>query len=140
MNSSSTFPALHHIGILTAGISTAAERFIHTLGATWDGRIIYDPQQRAYVAILARADGPMFELVEPDGPSSPLAASLARGGSLHHLCYEVEALDQALSQARALGGLIVRPATPAIAFNGRRIAWVYSRDRLLVEYLERTYS
>jgi hypothetical protein len=32
---------------------------------------------------------------------------------------------------------IVRAPTPAVAFEGRRIGWVYTKSKLLLEYLER---
>jgi methylmalonyl-CoA/ethylmalonyl-CoA epimerase len=49
----------------------------------------------------------------------------------------VDNLEQALAAARSLGALITRQPMPAIAFGGRRIAWIYTRNRLLIEYLER---
>lgn len=62
---------------------------------------------------------------------------LKKGGGLHHLCYETANLDRQLESARACGGLVTRMPLPAIAFGGRRIAWVYTRNKLLIEYLER---
>jgi methylmalonyl-CoA/ethylmalonyl-CoA epimerase len=64
-------------------------------------------------------------------------AFLKRGGGLHHLCYEVDQLDAQLERSRASGGLIVRLPIPAVAFGGRRIAWFYTKEKLLIEYLER---
>jgi hypothetical protein len=32
---------------------------------------------------------------------------------------------------------VVKNPLPAVAFGGRRIAWVYTPEKLLVEYLER---
>jgi methylmalonyl-CoA/ethylmalonyl-CoA epimerase len=57
---------------------------------------------------------------------------------LHHLCYEIEDLENQLALSRAQGGLVVKPPLPAVAFAGRRIAWVYTRNKLLLEYLERS--
>jgi methylmalonyl-CoA/ethylmalonyl-CoA epimerase len=61
----------------------------------------------------------------------------AKGGGLHHVCYVVENLERALADARALGAIVTRQPMPAVAFGGRRIAWIYTRNRLLIEYLER---
>jgi len=69
--------------------------------------------------------------------SSPVIPFLKRGGGLHHLCYEIDGLEDQLVLSRAQGGLVVRPPLPAVAFGGRRIAWVYTKNRLLLEYLER---
>jgi methylmalonyl-CoA/ethylmalonyl-CoA epimerase len=35
------------------------------------------------------------------------------------------------------GALIVRPPKPAVAFEGRRIAWMLTSGKLLVELLEK---
>ena len=131
--------ALHHVGFAVASIAAAAEGFARTLGAEWDGKIISDPLQEAKVSFIRHngAKEPMLELIEPAGTDSPLHGFLQRGGGLHHLCYEVDYLEAQLDSSRASGALIVKPPLPAVAFEGRRIAWVYTRQKLLVEYLER---
>jgi methylmalonyl-CoA/ethylmalonyl-CoA epimerase len=78
----------------------------------------------------------MLELVEPAGEDSPVLGFLKRGGGLHHLCYEVSHLEQQLELSQSMGGRIVRPPLPASVFEGRRIAWVFTKDRLLLELLE----
>jgi methylmalonyl-CoA/ethylmalonyl-CoA epimerase len=85
----------------------------------------------------ALAGNAVIELVEPEGNGSAVHKFLQRGGGLHHICYEVDSLEQQLEQTRANRDLIVRPPQPAPAFDGRRIAWTYTRNKLLVEYLER---
>jgi methylmalonyl-CoA/ethylmalonyl-CoA epimerase len=62
---------------------------------------------------------------------------LKRGGGLHHLCYEVEDLEKQLEIARSMGMLVTRPPRPAVAFGGRRIAFVYTKHLLLLELLEK---
>ena len=61
---------------------------------------------------------------------------LARGGGLHHLCYLVEDLETSLTRLRAKGCLITSPPKPAVAFEGRRVAFLVTRERQLVELLE----
>ena len=36
-----------------------------------------------------------------------------------------------------LGALVVQNPVPAVAFDLRRIAWAYTRQKLLIELLER---
>jgi methylmalonyl-CoA/ethylmalonyl-CoA epimerase len=55
---------------------------------------------------------------------------------MHHLCYEVADLEESLRVVRASGSMLVRPPKPAVAFANRRIAWVLTREHLLMEYLE----
>jgi methylmalonyl-CoA/ethylmalonyl-CoA epimerase len=57
---------------------------------------------------------------------------------LHHVCYEIDDLESALQHARSVNMAIAAPPLPAVAFHDRRIAWVCSRTRLLIELLERS--
>lgn len=130
---------LHHVGFVVASIDQSVADFEQTLGLEWQRPIFDDPLQRVRVTFLGTPGAPQFELVEPDGSESPVRSFLARGGGLHHLCYEVENIEARLRQWREAGGLIVRPPVPAVAFGGRRIAWAYTRGKLLVEFLERSH-
>lgn len=130
---------LHHVGFVVSSIQDCAQSFALALGATWDGNIISDPLQNVRVTFFhgrASADA-LIELVEPGGPDSPVTRFLTKGGGLHHLCYEVENLESHLETCRSVGTIIIRPPVPAVAFSGRRIAWGITKNRLLVEYLER---
>jgi methylmalonyl-CoA/ethylmalonyl-CoA epimerase len=52
------------------------------------------------------------------------------------LCYEVNRLEEALAELRSKSGLIAKPPKPAVAFEGRRIAWLIAAEKQLVELLE----
>ncbi len=132
-------PTLHHVGFVVASISEEIDGFTASVGAAWNGEIFDDPLQQVRVTFLQPASPgeAAIELVEPTVESSPVSRFLARGGGLHHLCYEVGDLDEELKSARIHGGLIVKKPLPAKAFQGRRIAWVVTRNRLVIEYLER---
>jgi methylmalonyl-CoA/ethylmalonyl-CoA epimerase len=56
---------------------------------------------------------------------------------MQHVCYEVDDLDLQIRQMRAAGSVVAKPPLPAVAFDGRRIAWMFTPDRLLIELLER---
>ena len=131
---------LHHLGFVVSSISTVAESFAASMSARWDGEIIHDPIQRVRVAFFYPVDprNPIFELVEPASETSPVSNFLEKKrGGLHHVCYEVDDLEAALEKARRAGwGIAATPAS-AVAFDGRRIAWVCSKTRLLMEFLER---
>jgi len=131
--------AFHHVGFVVASIVDSVQAFASILQADWDEQVFHDPKQAVLVTFLKsqRAGDPLWELVEPADEQSPVKSFAAKGGGLHHVCYVVENLEQALTGARALGALIAREATPAVAFGGRRIAWIYTKNRLLIEYLER---
>jgi methylmalonyl-CoA/ethylmalonyl-CoA epimerase len=130
---------LHHLGFVVSSISAAAPDFVLSMSAHWEGEIIHDPIQQVRVAFFSPANprNPVFELVEPVGEGSPVKAFVQKGGGLHHVCYEIDDLESGLREARDVGLVIVSNPVPAVAFGGRRIAWVVSKRRLLMELLER---
>lgn len=133
-----TTARLHHIGFVVPRIADAAASFVTGLRMTWDGKVFHDPVQTVRVTFLRHqsAAEPMIELVEPASPESRVNAFLKRCGGLHHLCYEIESLRDQLKLSLSAGAILVLEPTPAAAFGGREIAWIITRERLLVEYLE----
>jgi methylmalonyl-CoA/ethylmalonyl-CoA epimerase len=130
---------LHHIGFVVFSIEDCVESFAQSLGATWDRIVIPEPQQGVRVTFLQGPSGldPLIELIEPQGPESPVANFLKRGGGLHHLCYEVDDLESHLEFCESVGTKVIRRPVPTIAFGGRRIAWAVTKNKLVMEFLER---
>jgi methylmalonyl-CoA/ethylmalonyl-CoA epimerase len=84
--------------------------------------------ERQKVRELYVTDGTTtVELLEPLGEGSPLRAFLNRNpaGGLIHLAFEVTDLDAAIARVTAAGGRLVVAPLPDVAFNERRIAFVY---------------
>jgi methylmalonyl-CoA/ethylmalonyl-CoA epimerase len=129
---------LHHIGYVIKDIQGTAEGFARSIGATWDTRIFHDPLQKVRVSFLQSScpTEMQIELVEPAAEDSPVRGFLQKGGGLHHLCYEVIDLDAHLNKVRKSGATMVKAPLPAVAFENRRIAWVITRQKLLLEFLE----
>jgi methylmalonyl-CoA/ethylmalonyl-CoA epimerase len=130
---------LHHVGFIVQSIEESMPGFLRSLGGSWDSQIFHDSIQRVKVAFLRPGPGPevQIELVEPAGENSPVRQFLETSkGGMHHLCYEVADLEESLREMRGNGALLVRPPKPAVAFANRRIAWMLTREHLLIEYLE----
>ncbi|HEV2326207.1 MAG TPA: VOC family protein [Terracidiphilus sp.] len=129
---------LHHVGYVVASIEESGDSFARALGAKWDRKIVFDPIQNVRVTFLegGSATDSTVELVEPAGPGSPVSHFLERGGGLHHLCFEVDALEEHLGLCKSTGTIVIKSPVPAVAFGGRRIAWAVTKKRLLVEFLE----
>jgi methylmalonyl-CoA/ethylmalonyl-CoA epimerase len=84
--------------------------------------------ERQRVRELFLTDGATtIELLEPLGEGSPLRAFLNRNpaGGLIHLALEVVDLDTAITRVTAAGGRLVVAPVPDVAFQERRIAFVY---------------
>jgi methylmalonyl-CoA/ethylmalonyl-CoA epimerase len=123
---------------VVASIAEGLKRWSGTLSATSVSEPFDDEIQRARVVFLAFESGATsLELVEPLPGESPVARFLEKGGGLHHLCFEVDDLEKHIGHMKTHQALLLRRPQPAVAFGGRRIAWMITRDKLLVEYLER---
>jgi methylmalonyl-CoA/ethylmalonyl-CoA epimerase len=98
-----------------------------------------DPIQRASVCFVGTGipSDMIIEVVASLGDDSPVSKILAKGVGVYHVCYEVDDIDQALANVRAKGCIIINKPVPAVAFEGRRIAWFYTPTRQLVEVVER---
>jgi methylmalonyl-CoA/ethylmalonyl-CoA epimerase len=129
---------LDHFGFVVADIEAGVAGFTKSLAASWDGRIFQDPLQKVKVTFLETGPGDArIELVQPDAEDSPVSRFLReKGGGFHHVCYEVADLERQMAEMKSRGALIARRPLPAMAFEGRRIAWMLTAEKMLVELLE----
>lgn len=128
---------LEHIGVAVRDIDQALAQYTRTLGYQLCRGPFDDPQQQARVAFISNAGaGPLLELVAPLGPGSQVERVLAKGNGLYHLCYEVADIEESIAHLRKNGCLLISGPTPAVAYEGRPIAWLYTPSRQLTELVE----
>jgi methylmalonyl-CoA/ethylmalonyl-CoA epimerase len=129
--------ALHHVGIVVVDIRARGAELVTRFGYTAATGIIEDPRQTAFVQFFLQSGGAHWlELVMPNGPGSKLEGALRKGQTLHHLCYEVADIEASATDLRSQSMFMVGAPTPAVAFDGRPIAWFIDRARLLVELVQ----
>ena len=130
---------LHYIGCVVDSIEDRIESYGVSLGSVSVSQSFADPIQRSRVAFLdLPAPGAVqLELVEPAASGSPVPRFLEKGGGLHHLCHEVDDLQGQIQWMKSQRAVLIRSPKAAVAFGGRRIAWMRTTDSLLIEYLER---
>jgi methylmalonyl-CoA/ethylmalonyl-CoA epimerase len=129
--------ALHHVGYAVAHLEPATKQYAERFGYEVMSPVIHDPHQTALVQFLRLAgDSTYLEFVSPDGPQSKLMRAVQKGGGLNHLCYSTADLEASLAELHASGMLIIGEPAPAVAFGGRRIAWLIGEDRLPIELVE----
>ena len=99
---------------------------------------MHDPRQTARVQFLRLpGDKTFLELVAPDGPGGKLSHALEKGGGMHHVCFATDDVGRACGELRKEGLFLVHAPQEAVAFGGRKIAWLMGQDRVLVELVER---
>ncbi len=129
--------SLHHVGYLVAHIETESARYREQFGYEVASPVIHDPVQTAMVQFFRLpGDSSYLELISPAGPDSRLSAALAKGGGLNHLGYCTLELDSEIERLRSRGMILLRKPVQAVAFNGRRIAWIRGSDPVPIELVE----
>lgn len=130
---------LHHAGYVVSSISESVPEFQRALSLEWDGRIVHDPLQFVRVTFLPSNDSgaATIELIEPAARRSPVRAFAEAGGGLHHVCYEIDDLQTQIEASQKAGCTLVRIPLPAVAFNGRKIAWITTPGKQLIEFVQR---
>lgn len=126
---------LHHVGVITGNLEGSID-FYTSLG--YAASAIYaDPMQKARIVLLQRAHEPLVELIAPDSPESPAARWIQRiVVGPYHTCYEVDDLEAMMAFLRSHRLFPVIKPVPAVAFNMRRIVFLWGESSGLLELLE----
>jgi methylmalonyl-CoA/ethylmalonyl-CoA epimerase len=123
-----------HIGIAVTDLAQALAFYRDVLGAT-----ARHAEEADGATIVSLPFGDVdIELLEALTPDSPVGRFLARRGpGIHHVCFRVPDLDQALERCRALGFRLA-DELPRIGAGGRRIAFLHPRTTagILLELTE----
>ena len=71
-----------------------------------------------------------IELLHPLGEESPIANFLERNpkGGMHHICYEVQDLGEAVSKLMAEGATVLGNGEPSIGAHGLPVVFLHPKD------------
>jgi len=126
----------HHVGIATESINRTTVFFMEAGYKITN--VVFDPKQNVNISFLEKTGSILLELVEPAGEKSPVRNILDKVGvSAYHLCYEVENLDDGITQLRNKKFMLLIKPVEAIAFDGRKICFLYHKEIGLIELLEK---
>ncbi len=90
------------------------------------------------MVIVGEGKYPLLELVEPVSEKSPVRNILNKAGvSAYHFCYEVENLNDSIAELRKKKFMLLVKPVEAVAFDGRKICFLYHKDAGLIELLEK---
>ncbi len=113
---------IDHVAIVVRELEVALRFYRDTLGVA-PSRVIDFPREGVKIAFLPLGGpgGSEIELLEPTDPAGGVARFLEkRGEGLHHLCLEVEDIDEALAELTAAGAAVL-DTTPRPTAEGRGI-------------------
>lgn len=138
---------LNHIGVATPSITDSIAHYRETMGATDFVEPFDLPEQGVKVCFVntptgangsGGMNGTQIELIEPLGEGSAIRGFLEKNplGGQHHVCFEVEDIEEARAWFEGQGKRILGPTR--IGAHGTPIFFVHPKDMMgqLTEIME----
>ena len=119
---------LNHIAIVVPDIDKASNAWKKALGAK-----ISSPQilpEHGVKVVFIEAPNTKVELLEPLDQNSPISKFLLKNpnGGMHHICYEVEDIQNASKKLILSGAKILGDGTPRIGAHGNPVIFLNPSD------------
>ena len=127
---------IDHVAIVVPDTQEALAFWQDALGLTLS-HVEEVPAQETLVAFLPTGESEV-ELVEPTTETSGMARYMEkRGPGMHHICFEVDDIEQALARLKEKGVQLINEE-PTIGAGGKKIAFVHPKSTggVLVELYE----
>jgi methylmalonyl-CoA/ethylmalonyl-CoA epimerase len=130
---------LNHIGVATPSIANSIAYYRETMGASDITEPFDLPEQGVKVCFVNTSNGgTQIELIEPLGEGSTLRSFMEKNplGGQHHVCFEVEDIEQARAWFEGKGKRILGPTR--IGAHGTPIFFLHPKDMMgqLTEIME----
>jgi methylmalonyl-CoA/ethylmalonyl-CoA epimerase len=127
---------IYHLGYAVEDIEAASRFYRENFGAEPGEPEVVEDQ--GIVATMFEVGQSSIELMQPTRPDSPIGKFLAkRGEGLHHVAFEVDDLQMALSELKGNGVELI-DEEPRVGAGGMRVAFVHPGDAfgVLTELVE----
>tara|TARA_B100000768_G_scaffold85284_1_gene80621 strand:- start:700 stop:1110 length:411 start_codon:yes stop_codon:yes gene_type:complete len=120
--------ALNHIAIAVPNLDEAMEKYGGPLGAK-----IGNPKdliEHGVTVVFINLPNTKIELISPLGKNSPILSFMKKNpaGGIHHICYEVESISNAISKLTKDGAMILGDGKPKIGAHGNPVIFLHPKD------------
>ena len=112
---------LHHIGIVVQNINESLGEISNFLSFDSTSLPTLVGSQKVNICFL-KTNSVYIELIEPADPDSPIISFVKEGGGFHHLCFEVDDIQQEIDKMVKKGARLV--VAPVKGFEDRLIAFL----------------
>jgi len=112
---------LHHIGIVVQDINESLGEISNFLSFESTSLPTLVGSQKVNICFL-KTSNVYIELIEPADPDSPIISFVKEGGGFHHLCFEVDDIQQEIDKMVKNGAHLV--VAPVKGFEDRLIAFL----------------
>ncbi|OLS18978.1 MAG: Metallothiol transferase FosB [Candidatus Heimdallarchaeota archaeon LC_3] len=125
-NSDSKFKKIDHIGIAVKDIESHMEFYKDILKMPFLGFKTVE-SQKVKIAMFKIGES-IIELLEPVSSDSPISKFLEkRGEGIHHLCYDVEDIEETLKHLKDNSVKLINEE-PVIGAKGGKIAFLHPKS------------
>jgi len=123
---------LVHIGIVVKNIDT----YLINNVINESSEIVYDEIQDADITFIINQNSVIgIELIQPKSANSMVYNFLNKtGGGLHHLCYEVDSVEEVERIVNKNNMIIIFGPAKAIALDNHIVIFAYTRNKELIEF------
>lgn len=117
---------LNHIAIAVPDLEKAVRFYCETLGASVSEPL--EQREHGVTVVFVELPNTKVELLFPLGDQSPIKKFLERNprGGLHHVCYEVEDIDKAVTHLKTEGLKPLGDVKPGA--HGRPVVFLHPTD------------
>lgn len=123
-----------HIGYAVKNIDKA-KKAMGALGFRFE-ETVEDKDRNIYIS-FGELDGCKVELVAPMGKDSPVDMHLSKvGAAPYHICYRSDDIEADIERLKTNSFKVFIPLAPAIAFDNKRVVFLYSLSVGLIEIAE----
>jgi len=112
---------LHHIGIVVQNINESLGEISNFLSFESTSLPTLVGSQKVNICFL-KTNSVYIELIEPADSDSPIISFVKEGGGFHHLCFEVDDIQQEIDKMVKKGARLV--VAPVKGFEDRVIAFL----------------
>lgn len=130
----------NHIGVFVSTLDSGRkylESILHI--ANWTDPI-EDPIQKVIVQFGIDMSGIRYEIIAPCGEGNPVQPLLLQSKNiLNHVAYSVEDIGIEIKRLQGERCILISGPSPAVAFNRRKIAFLYTPLRFIIELIENKY-
>ena len=120
--------ALNHIAIAVPNLDEAMEKYAGPLGAK-----VGNPKdliEHGVTVVFIDLPNTKIELISPLGKNSPILSFMKKNpaGGIHHICYEVESISNAIPKLTKDGAMILGDGKPKIGAHGNPVIFLHPKD------------
>lgn len=124
-----------HLAVTTPNFEQTLHDYLGLDGSRLLKGPALNPAQKVQYAFVLLREGMTVEILGISD-NTPIAQHVKQGGGPYHFCYAVNSIEEAISRAEQVGAkLIVKPIED-VAFDGRRIAFLYQEAQGVFELVE----